>query len=151
MFPSSWKDFKMSVVLRVAASNPLPNFDLSKVMARVSKKNPDWSVDRLANAELEYRRYLLLCRTYVGSRVSPSHDVDQVWHAHILHTQQYANDCNRFFGYFLHHEPFSGDSSEPRPKNNIARFYVELFGEPYMGIGMAECCECDPHEPGDSP
>ena len=42
----------MQALLRVATSNPLPGFDLSKVMARVSKKNPNWSAERLANAGL---------------------------------------------------------------------------------------------------
>lgn len=139
----------MNACLKVASSNQLPIFDLSKVMARVSKKNPDWDADRLATAEREYRRYLLLCKVYPGSRISPSSDVDQVWHAHILHTQQYANDSNRYFGFYLHHEPFSGGSEAARPKNDIARLYAEQFGEPYMGVGMAECCDCDPHEPGD--
>lgn len=35
----------------------------------------------------------------------PSDPVDEFWHAHILHTEQYAAFCERNFGYFVHHRP----------------------------------------------
>jgi len=31
--------------------------------------------------------------------------LDWMWHSFILHTRDYANFCQRHFGFFLHHEP----------------------------------------------
>ena len=82
----------------------LPDFDLSKVVSRVAKENPDWSQDRLRDAEDSYRAYLAACKLS-AKKLSPAPDADEVWHAHILHTREYARDCGSYFGYFLHHVP----------------------------------------------
>ncbi len=41
--------------------------------------------------------------------------VDVLWHAFILHTKDYAEFCDRFYGGFLHHSPpmdYSEDRTE---------------------------------------
>ncbi len=84
----------------------LPTFDLSRQMARVAKEHPDWSADRLAAAETAYRNFMRDCKLNPRSSNSPSVDADQVWHAHILFTRQYAKDCQDYCGQFVHHSPF---------------------------------------------
>ncbi len=86
----------------------LPTFDLARPVARVAKEHPDWSADRLVRAESDYRTYLLKCKVNPGKNV-PTMDVDEMFHAHILHTKQYHDDCQAYFGYYLHHEPFDKD------------------------------------------
>lgn len=81
----------------------LPNFDLSRVTARVAREHPDWSAERLKEAEGDYRLFLFECRT--AKELTPSPDVDELWHAHILHTKDYVRDCQAYFGRYLHHEP----------------------------------------------
>ncbi len=86
------------------SSAPLPSFSLTRPMARVAKQNPDWSKERLEAAESSYRDFLRECKvTHVG--LSPKGDVDEVWHAHILHTRQYAENCETYCGRFIHHNP----------------------------------------------
>lgn len=87
---------------RRPAVTALPSFDLSRPMARVAKEHPDWDKERLAAAESSYRIFLLECASSSGAH-SPKGDVDEVWHAHILHTRQYADDCKRYCSYFIHH------------------------------------------------
>ena len=126
----------------------LPLFDLSIIMRRVAKSNPDWDVERLCRAELEYRRFLFLCKEYPCTPLSPLRDVDEVWHAHILHTQDYAADCKGFLGRFLHHCPFN----EKHPRHNkdrTAELYQVVYGVPYGPVDEVECCNCDAHEPGE--
>lgn len=84
----------------------LPAFDLSVVMARVSREHADWSPDRLAQAELDYRAYLAKGKLDGSVKHIPSKDVDEVWHAHILFTKQYHRDCDDYFGFYFHHVPF---------------------------------------------
>ncbi|MFE2966156.1 hypothetical protein ACFXKC_21285 [Streptomyces sp. NPDC059340] len=42
-----------------------------------------------------------------GAAMAPSQQVDPGWHTLILHTDWYADWCDRNFGYFLHHQPNS--------------------------------------------
>lgn len=62
--------------------------DLSKVTARVAKENPSWSDEKLLHITAEYKRWLVLCSLPAkGALGMCSSEVDEVWHAHILHTQ----------------------------------------------------------------
>ncbi len=87
----------------------LPTFVLTRQMARVAKENPDWSAERLSAAEHAYRMFMRECRLNPHSSISPSADADKVWHAHILFTRQYAQDCTDYCGQFIHHNPFDTD------------------------------------------
>lgn len=40
--------------------------------------------------------------------MTPSEPLDDIWHAHILDTKKYAEDCDKIFGKFLHHFPYLG-------------------------------------------
>ncbi|MET7907655.1 hypothetical protein ACFYS7_18770 [Streptomyces avermitilis] len=42
-----------------------------------------------------------------GDTMAPSQQVDPGWHALILHTNWYADWCEKNFGSFLHHQPNS--------------------------------------------
>ena len=59
-------------------------------------------------AELEYRRFLTLKRFYPAVALVPSKQVDTIWHAHILDTRAYREDCHRVFGRFIDHYPYFG-------------------------------------------
>lgn len=81
----------------------LPYIDLTPVRLRVAKENSEFTAEQLDELEQKYLQFLRQCKTEL--KVRPDKDVDEYWHAHILHTKQYAEDCQRYFGYFLHHEP----------------------------------------------
>ena len=91
----------------------LPDFSLSAVMKKVAKTNEGWSHDRLTIAEKDYRDFLAHAKRKVG-RLAPSADVDEVWHTHIIFTQQYHADCEKYFGYYLHHLPSSPEDMAKR-------------------------------------
>jgi hypothetical protein len=67
-----------------------------------------WDVDQLDLGEQEYRRFLALHLMYPEMAVVPCGMVDEVWHTHILDTFAYAPDCEKVFGFFLHHVPYFG-------------------------------------------
>lgn len=118
----------------------LPKFDLSKVVKRVAKEHPDWDSERLAKAELGYRRFMTMAKEYPRSAISPTSDIDEMWHAHILHTKDYGRDCMSYLGHFMHHEPFG--ETKPSPEfDNTAALYLDLFGEEYAANGAGgNCC-----------
>jgi hypothetical protein len=83
----------------------LPQFDLASIRLRIAKDHSDLTPEKLNELEQRYRQFLRLCKVEPGIRHEPDKDVDLYWHAHILHTKQYMEDCERYFGYFLHHLP----------------------------------------------
>lgn len=64
---------------------------------------------------LETKRWLWLCATQVaaardgvGERIpllSEARAIDLMWHTFLLFTKDYARFCDRYFGFFVHHQP----------------------------------------------
>ncbi len=86
-------------------SNELPTFDLTDIRARVAKDNPTLSAEVLVSGETQYREFLRNAKVNPAAKNQPSLLVDEFWHAHILYTQQYMENCRTYFGYYLHHNP----------------------------------------------
>src|SRR5687768_16254485 len=84
-------------------------------------------------AIVEYRKFMTLAVLRDDLDMF-SGEVDEVWHAHILFTRQYAEFCQAVNGKFIHHDPVL-----PREAENLAehaeedrekfyRAYREIFG-----------------------
>ncbi len=82
-------------------TQPVHTIDLTRVRARLLRSG--WDAARYAAAEASYLAFL--GDAGAGDVLTPTPDVDEVWHAHLLHTKDYLRDCMRVFGRFLHHEP----------------------------------------------
>ena len=63
-----------------------------------------WTIERTTSAIDNYRRFLYLCKI-LGEPITPTTEVDAIWHEHILHTNKYVADYQRIFGDYLHHFP----------------------------------------------
>ena len=117
-----------------AAMAAIASLDLSAVRRKVVE-DKGWS-DRIADyAELRYRRFLCMYRLNPRLALVPHDDIDAFWHQHILFTREYARDCEKLFGSFLHHAPGVGGDDEAellhRGYVETARFYADTFGENY--------------------
>ncbi|WP_109370593.1 MULTISPECIES: glycine-rich domain-containing protein-like [unclassified Massilia] len=84
------------------------NLDRIKHKLMHVESGEGWSQQKADAVELEYRRFLCLMKMYPNETLAPQVDVDTFWHYHILDTMKYAKDCERAFGYFLHHYPYVG-------------------------------------------
>ncbi|MDB5237925.1 MAG: hypothetical protein JWM46_195 [Candidatus Kaiserbacteria bacterium] len=84
--------------------------DLGPIMWKVvaDPEGPQWDRAFAEKTEADYRRFLILCAAYPDRMIVPSKNVDQFWHAHILDTIKYAEDCQASIGFFLHHFPYFG-------------------------------------------
>jgi hypothetical protein len=60
---------------------------------------------------------------------------DKVWHAHILDTTKYSDDCNRAFGHLLHHAPNYDDM----PASGPAAGAVGEPGDSKSDKGAQQC------------
>ena len=78
---------------------------------RLAREN-GWSVAFAIEAISEYRKFLFLLLES-GHPVTPSDQIDQVWHLHLLYTESYWNDlCERIAKRPLHHGPTAGGAAE---------------------------------------
>ena len=83
-----------------------------------------------ATAVDEYRKFLGLILLENGGFAMTSPEVDEVWHTHILFTQDYSQFCNAVFGHYLHHVP--NTPMTPSRPGGVARFfgaYRKVFGK----------------------
>lgn len=85
--------------------------DLEPIAFKLEKEH-GWPLDRINYAIEQYRLWLKTVIHFPDSSIIPNKEVDEVWHAHILDTRKYAEDCERLFGRFLHHFPYFGMRGE---------------------------------------
>ncbi len=98
---------------------------------RLAREN-GWSRDFAKRVIQEYKRF---CYLAVRTRfpVTPSEQVDQAWHLHLLYTWNYWEEfCPKVLECKLHHGPTRGGTAE-RAKfrtwyENALHSYMQLFG-----------------------
>ena len=93
-----------------------------------------WSRPFALRAIEEYRKFVFLVLV-ADHPVTPSDQVDQVWHLHLLCSDAYWNDfCPRVLGRPLHHHPAKGGQAERdrfhEQYRATIRSYRQQFGEP---------------------
>lgn len=82
-----------------------------------SRSGPKWKKAKAIQAIAHYLAFLYLIDRYPGLQISPTEEIDQVWHCHILDTHKYAEDCQHLFGYFVHHFPYLGTRNQVDQQN----------------------------------
>lgn len=82
------------------------NDDLVIRYSEDNNVNPDYALKLF----LEMKKFLISVAFY-GKPVSPSKEIDKMWHAFILYTRDYTEWCQKYFGYYIHHNP--GGMSHP--------------------------------------
>mmetsp|Transcript_23760 Transcript_23760/g.51887 ORF Transcript_23760/g.51887 Transcript_23760/m.51887 type:complete len:401 (+) Transcript_23760:70-1272(+) len=90
-----------------------------------------WQEERAEGAVVEYLRFLALLAESPKMELIASSDVDLVWHAHLLDTENYAIDSLRLFGRFLHHRRARTSqefSAIPASYARTKTHYEERFG-----------------------
>lgn len=93
-----------------------------------------WTLEFARGAVMQYRRFCFL--TFSGSGVmTPSEEVDEVWHQHLTYTRDYWDLwCGAVLGGPLHHDPTAGGPEQDRYFR--ARYaatlaaYERFFGPP---------------------
>lgn len=103
------------------------NLDLGAVVNRTQQEE-SWSAPDTTKHTMEYRRFLTLHQLYPLFPLVPALPIDKIWHNHILFTKMYANDCQTLFGSFMHHEPSSDTSIDPKPYLDTMQLYYTTFG-----------------------
>ena len=105
--------------------------------ARLARENL-WSRSFAQRAIAEYRRFMFLA-VAAGHPVTPSDQVDQVWHLHLLYTRSYWDRfCKQTLGKPIHHGPTKGGPQERLKFHDwyerTLDSYRSFFGEPPRDI-----------------
>ena len=125
---------------------PLETLDLEPIIVKSmdAEEGYGWSFEKANKVAGEYRRFLALCMQLPDDPIVPSNIVDEFWHLHILDTQKYAEDCEEFFGHFMHHFPYFGMRGEQDAKNLEAAWFATL--DAYKtSFGTTPSAEIWPH------
>lgn len=81
-----------------------PDFSFADRLAR----DNGWSRPFAKKVLREYLRFVYLCATS-KQMLTPSEEVDQAWHLHMVYTRSYWDDlCGEILGFPLHHDPTPG-------------------------------------------
>lgn len=88
--------------------DPAADYSFSDRLARENA----WSLEFALRTIEEYKRFMyLLC--VAKHPLTPSDQVDQVWHLHLIYTQSYWDDfCRDTIGRQIHHGPTKGGDAE---------------------------------------
>ncbi len=81
----------------------------------------------------EYKRFVFLALT-TGKQVTPSEEIDQVWHLHMVYTRAYWDDfCGQVLKRPFHHSPTEGGDTENQKYrdqySSTLEMYFATFGE----------------------
>ncbi|MBW4574519.1 MAG: hypothetical protein KME08_04465 [Aphanothece sp. CMT-3BRIN-NPC111] len=84
---------------------------------RLAQEN-GWALEYAQRVIDEYKKFVFLA-VVADHPVSPSDQVDQVWHLHLLYTHSYWEEfCPKVLKMPLHHSPTQGGSQERRKFND---------------------------------
>lgn len=104
-----------------------------------------WSKTQTIRGIGRYLAFLYLADQYPHLQLVPPHDVDQVWHQHILDTQKYAEDCQHLFGQLIHHFPYLGTRGEADQQQRLRSYaltqvlFCKHFGSDLSNSTPSDC------------
>ncbi len=117
--------------------NKILNFEIDDVKSsftftdKLAREN-DWSMEYSLRAIHEYKRFIFLI-TISNNPQTPSDQVDQVWHLHLLYTESYWIEfCKHTINKNIHHGPTKGVEEKSLFKErytNTLAFYESVFNE----------------------
>ncbi|MCB0430325.1 MAG: hypothetical protein H6585_01580 [Flavobacteriales bacterium] len=97
---------------------------------RLAREN-GWPLEYAIRTTEEYKKFIfLLCIT--DHPLTPSDQVDQAWHLHLIYTRSYWIDmCKNLLGRDIHHGPTKGGQAEKDKYNDwyaeTKKRYAEVF------------------------
>ncbi|WP_237480847.1 TIGR04222 domain-containing membrane protein [Lichenibacterium dinghuense] len=111
--PEAWTDDDRALWTRIAAHDFEPAGAALTFAGRLARDH-GWSLAAARAAIDEYRRFCFLALR-AGTEVTPSEEVDEVWHLHLTYSRDYwLVWCRDVLRRDLHHRPTLGGSAEGR-------------------------------------
>ncbi|EDP96178.1 hypothetical protein U8527_14800 [Kordia algicida OT-1] len=97
---------------------------------RLAREN-NWTLAYTLRAVLEYKKFLFLIAISDVPQ-TPSDQIDQVWHLHLLYTQSYWIDfCQNTINKQIHHGPTKGSEEKQLFKEQYTKT-LELYESVFL-------------------
>lgn len=98
---------------------------------RLAREN-NWTLEYALRAVFEYKKFIFLI-TISELPQTPSDEIDQVWHLHLLYTESYwIAMCKNLIHKNIHHGPTKGSEERSLFKDQYLKtleFYQSIFNE----------------------
>lgn len=86
--------------------------DAQLLFSKLLARDNGWSLQYARRVIEEYKKFAFLA-VVAGHPVTPSDQVDQVWHLHLSYTRSYWEEfCSKVLQTTLHHDPTQGGEAE---------------------------------------
>lgn len=108
--------------------NPEASFSFTDRLAREN----GWSIEFSRRVIDEYKKFIYMSAVS-GRSLTPSDEVDQAWHLHLVYSYSYwVEMCRKTLGGFkLHHGPTKGGTSEKTKYNDQYSKTLEIYKEEF--------------------
>ncbi len=127
-----WTDDHRELWQRIAShpfDAPRDSLDFTRRLAREQA----WTLAHARLAIEEYRRFCFLALA-TGQAVTPSEDVDAIWHLHLTYSRDYWDVwCAKVLRRRLHHDPTEGGPAEARKFREQYATTLKLY-ESWFGL-----------------
>jgi len=124
-------------VANVIAAIQALNLESVKIRLMDPELGEGWSREYADSIESAYKTYLTMLAKYQehAEEIMLAKDVDEFWHTHILQTMKYAQDCEKVFGAFLHHNPHVGPrtTADMQSREAMAKKTQDLYAREFGG------------------
>ena len=95
-------------IRRFELDDPSSSYSFSDRLAREN----NWKIDYALEVIVEYKKFIFL-QCVATHPLTPSDQVDQAWHLHLLYTRSYWLEmCDGILKRQIHHGPTKGGASE---------------------------------------
>lgn len=120
-----------------ASKTYLYQLDLTYIVNLMCSKSyplPRWRRVDAEQCALLYKNFMYLQLKHPSLALVPSKSIDEFWHNHILHTKKYMQDCEKIFGFYLHHEPAESTDEQSLVNAYILtkQLYFAEFNQPLL-------------------
>ncbi len=80
----------------------------------------------VSEGENFYLMFLFLMYKYKNVPIVPTTLIDEFWHAHILDTVKYMDDCEALYGCYIHHFPYLGQRGQKDAQKLQDQFDISM-------------------------
>lgn len=154
LIPISLEEFK----------SRLNKLDLDPIITKLmdNEEGEGWTLEYADDRCADYKRFLLLSFMFPSHDFVPTHDIDCVWHRHVMDTEKYNSDCEMLFsvwyqklfvnivrpflkplgirinaGLFFDHFPYFGMRGD-EDRTNLTKGYImtQEYFDTYFGVSI---------------
>ncbi len=110
---------------------------------RLAREN-NWSLAFAKRVVEEYKRFMFLA-VVAGHEVTPSQEVDEAWHLHLIYTKSYWDEfCGKVLGKPIHHNPTKGGATERKKYSSLYNRTLDSYRNFFNEVPPADIWQSEP-------